>query len=78
MGATMKAIPRTDDLHPDGIRIVVAWDKMVVGASAFIPCINTEEAKKQIAKIAKKKGWEVQVHVHIEDERFGVRMWRTL
>lgn len=74
----MKAIPKTDDLHPDGIRIVIAWDKMVIGASAFVPCINTEEAKKQIAKIAKTKGWEMQVHVRIEDDKFGVRMWRTL
>jgi hypothetical protein len=78
MGAQMKAIPKTDDLHPDGVRIIVKWDEMVVGASAFIPCINTEEAKKQIAKIAKTKGWDVQTHPRIEDGRFGVRMWRVL
>jgi len=74
----MKAIPRTDDLHPDGIRVTVDWDKMVVGASIFVPCINTEEAKKQIAKIAKTKGWETKVFIRIEDGRFGVRIWRTL
>lgn len=74
----MKAIPRTDDLHPDGIRVTVDWAKMVVGASIFVPCINTEEAKKQIAKIAKTKGWETKVVTRIEDGRFGVRIWRTL
>jgi len=74
----MKAIPRTDDLHPDGIRVTVDWDKMVVGASIFVPCINTEEAKKQVAKIAKTKGWETKVFIRIEDGRFGVRIWRTL
>lgn len=74
----MKAIPKTDDLHPDGVRIVVSWDEMPVGASVFIPCINTEEAKKQIAKIAKNKGWTVQNQIRIEDGRFGVRLWRTL
>jgi K+-transporting ATPase c subunit len=78
MGAVMKAIPKTDDLHPDGVRIVISWDKMQVGASVFVPCINTEEAKKQIAKIAKKKGWKVQNHIRIEDEKFGVRIWRVL
>lgn len=74
----MKAIPKTDDLHPDGVRIIIDWEKMPVGASAFVPCVNTEEAKKQIAKIAKNKGWDMQVHTRIEDERFGVRMWRIL
>jgi len=74
----MKAIPKTDDLHPDGVRIVVAWDAMPAGASAFIPCINVEEAKKQITKIAKSKGWTMQVHPRIEDGKFGVRMWRTV
>lgn len=74
----MKAIPRTDDLHPDGIRIVVDWEQMVVGASIFVPCINTEEVKKQVAKIAKNKGWETKLFTRIEDGRFGVRIWRTL
>ena len=74
----MKAIPRTDDLQPDGIRIVVDWEQMVVGASIFVPCINTEEVKKQVAKIAKKKGWETKLFTRIEDGRFGVRIWRTL
>ena len=74
----MKAIPKTNDLHPDGIRIVVAWDSMGVDASAFVPCINTEEAKKQIAKITKSKGWDMQIHTRIEDGRFGVRMWRIV
>ena len=74
----MKAIPKTDDLHPDGVRIVVSWAEMPVGASVFVPCVNTEEAKKQAAKIAKKKGWKVQSHIRIEDEKFGVRIWRIL
>jgi len=74
----MKAIPKTDDLHPDGVRIVVSWAEMPVGASVFVPCVNTEEAKKQVAKIAKKKGWKVQSHIRIEDKKFGVRIWRIL
>jgi hypothetical protein len=74
----MKAIPRTDDLHPDGVRIVVDWEQMPVGSSAFIPCLNVEEAKKQVEKIAAKRGWKMKVCPRIEDERFGVRMWRVL
>ena len=74
----MKPIPRLDDLHPDGVRIVVAWDAMKTGMSVFIPCINTEECKKQIEKITTKRGWTTQIQIRIEDGRFGLRMWRTL
>ena len=35
---------RLDDLDPDGVKVVVDWGKMVVGASVFIPCINTQKA----------------------------------
>jgi len=37
---------RIDELSPDGVLIVVQWDVMGVGSSAFIPCIDTVTAKK--------------------------------
>ena len=46
---------KTDDLDPDGVRIVVNWENKVVNASIFIPCINVEKAKNQIYKITKAK-----------------------
>ena len=42
-----QGVLKISDLNPDGVRIIVAWDELVVGASVFIPCINTEEAMKQ-------------------------------
>ena len=39
-----------DDLSPDGVRIIVNWDKMVIGASFFVPCLNTHKAKEQVTK----------------------------
>jgi len=74
----MKTVPRVDDLHPDGVRFEVAWGDMQVGMSVFLPCVNTEEANKQIAKIAKKNGWKLHTQARIEDERFGLRIWRTV
>jgi hypothetical protein len=74
----MNTVPKIDDLHPDGVRVEVAWDKMQVGMSVFLPCINTEEAKKQVDKIADAKGWKLQTQARIEDERFGLRIWRVL
>jgi len=69
---------RTDDLNPDGVRIIVAWDELVVGASVFIPCINTEEAMKQAAKIVVEKDFKTEARVVIEDEILGIRIWRTV
>lgn len=69
---------RIDDLAPDGVKIIVDWDAMVVGASIFTPCVNTVKAKKQFLDIAQRKNWNVEVRVRIENEMFGVRMWRTV
>ena len=71
-------VPKIGDLYPDGVRIVVDWDATDVGMSVFVPCVTTAEATKQLKKVAKARGWKVKVQVRIEDERFGVRMWRIL
>ena len=46
---------KVDDLNPDGLRITVDWEDMSVGASIFVPCVNTEKGKEQLNKIAKRK-----------------------
>ena len=73
-----QGVLRTDDLNPDGVRIIVAWDELVVGASVFIPCINTEEAMKQAAKIVVEKDFKTEARVVVEDEILGIRIWRTM
>ena len=69
---------KIDDINPDTVKIIVQWDKMVVGASVFIPCIDTEKAKQQLEKVAELKSWQVEMRVRIENEMFGVRIWRTV
>jgi phosphoribosylamine-glycine ligase len=73
-----QGVLKTDDLNPDGVRIVVAWDELVVGASVFIPCINTEEAMRQAAKIVVGKDFKTEARVVIEDEILGIRIWRMV
>lgn len=51
---------------------------MVVGASVFVPCINTTRAGEQVRKIAELKSWRVAVRTRIENKMFGVRIWRTV
>jgi hypothetical protein len=67
-----------DDIAPDRVKIIVDWDKMVVGASVFIPCINNVKARKQLLDIAQRKNWQIETRVRIENGMFGVRMWRTV
>tara|TARA_R110000787_G_scaffold60667_1_gene137533 strand:- start:621 stop:848 length:228 start_codon:yes stop_codon:yes gene_type:complete len=73
-----QGVLKTSDLNPDGVRIIVTWDELVVGASVFIPCINTEEAMKQAAKIVVEKDFKTEARVVIEDEILGIRIWRTV
>ena len=69
---------KTDDINPDTVKIIIQWDKMVVGASVFVPCVDTEKAKQQLEKVAELKSWQVATRVRIESKIFGVRMWRTV
>ena len=73
-----QGVLKISDLNPDGVRIIVAWDELVVGASVFIPCINTEEAMRQAAKIVVEKDFKTEARVVVEDEILGIRIWRTV
>lgn len=74
----MMPVLRIHDIAPDGVRIVLDWDAFELGASMFIPCIDTEEAVKQIRKIASQKGFKFKYKPMIVNEKWGVRIWRTL
>ena len=69
---------RTYDLCPDGVRIIVNWDRMTTGSSVFILCINTQAALHSLEKIAKDKKWKVKTQIRIENNKLGVRMWRIV
>lgn len=63
---------------PDGVRIIVDWDKFSVGASVFVPAINLEEAYAQMLKIAELYSWTIEASVRVENGKLGVRFWRVL
>jgi hypothetical protein len=67
---------RVNDIDPDGVRIVIRWDELVPSSSIFVPCINTEEARHQLRRIAEKLGYKTQSRAVIENGRLGVRLWR--
>lgn len=67
-----------DDVAPDGVKIIIDWGNMVVGASVFVPCVNNIKARQQLLAIAQRKNWGVEIRVRIENRMFGVRIWRTV
>ena len=72
----MRRVKRTSDIDPDVISIAVDWARFTVGASMFIPCINTREARRQVKRLAKKMDLTIESRVRIESEKLGIRVWR--
>lgn len=65
------------DLAPDGVRIIIDWKKLVLGASIFIPAVNTPELVMQF-KNAMPEDWKIEYRNRIENGKWGVRFWRML
>lgn len=68
---------RNTDLAPDGVRILIDWEKLVLGASIFIPAVNTPELITQF-KSAMPEDWKIEYRNRIENGKWGVRFWRML
>jgi hypothetical protein len=73
-----QGILRTDDLNPDGVRIIVNWDDMVTSSSVFILCINVTLAVEQVNDVAKRRNWQIKTQIRVENEKLGVRVWRIV
>lgn len=73
-----QGILKTDDLNPDGVRIIVNWDDMVTSSSVFILCINVTLAVEQVNDVAKRRNWQIKTQVRVENEKLGVRVWRIV
>ena len=65
------------DISPDGVRIVIDWDKFVVGTSVFIPCLNTKKAIADIVIASSIPKSNLLKRVCIEGGKYGVRVWRS-
>jgi hypothetical protein len=66
------------DINPDGLEIKIAWDKLVVGASVFIPAVNLTKLSRQISRMAAIKGIKIIKAERIENGKLGLRFWRVL
>lgn len=65
-----------DDIRPDGVLVRVHWEKLEVGSSFFIPCLNTKKAMDELRRIAKRKEMKLTFKEIIENGCYGLRVWR--
>lgn len=56
----------------------VRWGEFIVGSSFFVPCIDHKKFSTDIAAQAAKRGMKLKTDARIENERWGVRVWRIL
>lgn len=69
---------KQNQIAPDGVIITLELKHMVVGASFFIPCLDTDTTMREVSKVFKKKGWKATSKITIENDLFGLRIWRTV
>jgi hypothetical protein len=64
-------------MRVEGVAYRINWKKFKRGASFFIPCLDDNEAKKEIQSITKRLKYEIVMRTVVEDSVKGVRIWRV-
>jgi hypothetical protein len=59
-----------------GLNFRINWRNFIIGSSFFIPCLDAEEARQQVKRVAKRLGYTVKTQVSIEKGIHGLRVWR--
>jgi hypothetical protein len=60
----------------DGVSYELDWKKFKPGTSFFIPCLDPEKAREQLARTTSRLGVNVLTKVLIVDGVRGLRVWR--
>lgn len=55
----------------------INWRNFKKGYSFFVPCIDTQAAKEEIARVMKRLKMEVVTRVEIHEGVKGLRVWRV-
>jgi hypothetical protein len=59
-----------------GIDFNINWSKFIVGASFFIPCLDSDMALKQIKRATRRLKFRIKTQVVVERGIQGLRVWR--
>jgi|GEM_PF-2867630 len=60
----------------EGIPVIIEWRLMGLGASFFIPALDTEPLIEEILVEAKQHRISLVYKEVIENEKIGIRFWR--
>jgi hexokinase len=55
----------------------INWQKLKVGYSFFVPCIDTRAAKEEVQRVTKRLKVATVMKVVVEDGVKGLRVWRV-
>ena len=63
-------------LEIEGIQVRIEWSKFFIGTSFFVPCIAHDRLATRIALYAENRGYKVKIISRIENQMWGIRVWR--
>ena len=59
-----------------GISFEIDWSRFKPGRTFFIPCLDLETAKQQVAVVTKRLRYSVEMKGVVEKGVKGLRVWR--
>jgi hypothetical protein len=59
------------------LKVEIPWASIEPGMSFFVPCLDTENAVKQLTWEAGRYRYRVICKQVIEGDRYGLRCWRV-
>lgn len=67
-----------DDIVLDGVLVAFDWGSWRLGGSIFVPTISPNTLKQGFNVVAKRYKYQLEFRVRVENEIYGVRIWRIL
>jgi hypothetical protein len=60
-----------------GVSYDVNWRKFHKGSSMFFPCLDPVVARREVAAVTRRLGFETATRIEIKDGVRGLRVWRV-
>lgn len=60
-----------------GVNYDVDWRKFRKGSSMFFPCLDPAMARKEVAEVTRRLGFDITTRTEINDGVKGLRVWRV-